>query len=516
MTRLSDDCLAPSGAGTAFARFRRDNDGGMAVPIALTIPVLFGFAMLAIDGGREFNLHTSAQQGADALALAGAAELDSRPDALARANRAITSLVQNDSRFGEGDSAIDGSSVGIRFLSSLPAQESAPITTANVTTDPRKAKFVEVTAPPVRFQSLFGGVIGNGDERQVSPSRAVAGFESIACKISPLFICNPFERTGVNLFTAIRDPLNKRRLIAMKEKSTTYFPGNFGYLQPAVGSGASEVRDAMAMAEPKGCYKHSGVELRTGAIASTAEAMNTRFDIFDGYFKSERNNPVYRPALNVRKGWSYSGSNACNATLAYDRNATPAANVSSKVPALGLPRDNCFYTNSCSFGGASMGGRVGDGNWDFETYWSYVHGPSTPKPNGWSNSNLPSRYEVYRYELENGLYKNLTVRGIQGVGAEKERGAPECTTQTLPTPEEDPLDRRLFYGAIMDCQALEEEYAISGGSAPPMPVTAFGVFFMTEPMDKNDGTLWVELVDVVEPGTTTARGIVHDIVRLHR
>ena len=33
MTRLSDDCPAPSGAGTAFARFRRDNDGGMAVPV---------------------------------------------------------------------------------------------------------------------------------------------------------------------------------------------------------------------------------------------------------------------------------------------------------------------------------------------------------------------------------------------------------------------------------------------------------------------------------------------------
>jgi hypothetical protein len=108
------------------------------------------------------------------------------------------------------------------------------------------------------------------------------------------------------------------------------------------------------------------------------------------------------------------------------------------------------------------------------------------------------------------------VRGTLGADTRKETGAPACTTQTLPTPEEDLLDRRIFYGAILDCQALDEEYDISGGSAPPMPVTAFGAFFMTEPMNKSDGTLWVELVDVVEPGTTTARGIVHDIVRLHR
>jgi Flp pilus assembly protein TadG len=40
----------------------------------LALPVLFGFAMLAIDGGRFFNLQTSLQAAADALALAGAAE----------------------------------------------------------------------------------------------------------------------------------------------------------------------------------------------------------------------------------------------------------------------------------------------------------------------------------------------------------------------------------------------------------------------------------------------------------
>ena len=65
-------------------------------------------------------------------------------------------------------------------------------------------------------------------------------------------------------------------------------------------------------------------------------------------------------------------------------------------------------------------------------------------------------------------------------------------------------------------QAALDLYGISGGSAPPVPVTAFGKFFITEPIDKNDGTIWVELTDIVEPGTSSARGIVQDVIKLFR
>jgi hypothetical protein len=39
---------------------------------------------------------------------------------------------------------------------------------------------------------------------------------------------------------------------------------------------------------------------------------------------------------------------------------------------------------------------------------------------------------------------------------------------------------------------------------------------MTEPVDKKDGTFWVEMIEVVEPGTEAARGIIRDSVQLMR
>ena len=504
-------------------RFGRDQGGGMAAPLALALPVLFGFAMLAIDGSRYFNLQTSVQAGADALALAGAAELDGRPDAFARANRAIATLTKNDPRFGKDVTPIAG--VEVTFLKSLPTQESQPVGAANVTSDPAEARFVQVAARAVGFTGLFmGAARATSSNIEGTSARAVAGFESLACKASPLFICNPYEGTGTDLFTAMNNPttgsVNRRRLIAMKEKSSKYFPGNFGYLQPAYGNGAADLRDAMANAEPLGCYKQSGVELRTGAVSSTAEAMNTRFDLYDGPFKGESANPSYRPALNVRKGFvrTKNGSDQCNPTLAYDPAIAPDKQGLGKdvLESLGMPRDGCFYKNNgCSFGGASMDGRVGDGTWDFERYWTVTYG-SKPKPNGWSKSNLPSRYDVYRYEIEQGLVNDES-KGLNGDPKLIETGTPQCfPSNKMPTKTDETVDRRIFYGAILDCKRLDDLYGMSGGSAPPVPVTAFGKFFITEPIDKNDGTIWVELTDIVEPGTSSARGIVQDVIKLFR
>src|SRR5215203_1178594 len=72
----------------AAAALAVDERGAVGILMALSAPVLAGMAMLAIDAGRYMNLHTSVQQGADALALAAAAELDGKSDSIVRANRA--------------------------------------------------------------------------------------------------------------------------------------------------------------------------------------------------------------------------------------------------------------------------------------------------------------------------------------------------------------------------------------------------------------------------------------------
>ncbi len=428
-------------------------------------------------------------------------------------DRAITTLVENKQRFGEGAQDIAG--LAVRYLRSLPTRDRDPIGSADVTTEPTEARFVEVAARPAAFRSLFAGAAGVDSRPADVASRAVGGFDSLACKTSPLFICNPFERSATNLFSAMRDPANRRRLIRMKEKETKYFPGNFGYLQPAAGGGAEAVRDAIGAAEPKGCYKQSGVELRTGAIASTAEAMNTRFDIYDGHFKSAANDPDFRPALNVRKGFASKNADCPSQALAYDPSLSPQGNMTAgAVAALGLPRDDCFYTNSCTFGGAALQGRVGNGKWDIERYWNVTY--ATSPPNGWSNADPPSRYEVYRYEIDNKLRLEKAKGFNNPIPTSTEVGAPVCSVSRCPL--------RTRSSSTAGCSSAPSSTArlstrrTASAAAPPHRCRSRRSANSSSPslFDKHDGAIWVEMIDLVEPGTARARGIVHDVVRLYR
>ena len=70
--------------------------------------------------------------------------------------------------------------------------------------------------------------------------------------------------------------------------------------------------------------------------------------------------------------------------------------------------------------------------------------------------------------------------------------------------------------AILDCVSLGQQYDIKGGSSPPLPVTTFARFFLTEAVDKKEGAFMVELVELVEPGTAAARNVIRDTVQLVR
>src|SRR5881227_389813 len=129
--------------------FWRDTDGVILPYVTLMLVVIIGVAVLALDGSRYMSLQTQLQNGADALALAGAAELDRTPTAIERANKAIGfrceansstcqpiadghGLVSNWSLFGSGPDR-NVRVAGIRFLRSLPVRDSDPILPTNVT-----------------------------------------------------------------------------------------------------------------------------------------------------------------------------------------------------------------------------------------------------------------------------------------------------------------------------------------------------------------------------------------------
>src|SRR5499433_843797 len=82
--------------GTQFARAIWNDTSGVILPyVTVMLVVIVGLSVLALDGARLMSLQTQLQNGADALALAGAAELDRLPDAETRARTAIERLLTN-------------------------------------------------------------------------------------------------------------------------------------------------------------------------------------------------------------------------------------------------------------------------------------------------------------------------------------------------------------------------------------------------------------------------------------
>lgn len=491
-------------------RLARDEKGAALIYVSIALSVFMGFAALVIDGSRLFTLDTELQSAADAIALAGAAELDGFPDAQTRANRAMDNLLQNNQTFGTGADAIAPASFARRFLKELP-DDDQPITDDFLADTPEETRFIEVSiagADRREVDSMFATAIGGEDTTPVGAT-AVAGFTSAVCKFTPLFICNPYEGSGTSFFDAVQSPSEKRRLITLKKGpgggNTAYFPGNFGFLQPEDGRGANALRDSLGKVDPGTCFRQDGVETRTGNVTSVRQAINSRFDIYDGNYNSKKTNADYRPAQNVTKGYLKMTGNRCSQQI-YTGSAIPPA-------AMPFPIDDCSTGGCASLGGQAN--RMGNGDWDFGKYWDVNHGNRNnvldeSYPNGWTDASPPSRYDVYRWEIENSQIPNKS-----SVGGEN--GLPACSTAT---PAAEP-DRRMLYAAVLNCGELD----IKGSSQNTVPALAFVKMFITKPMTKlpgsgscptceEDGDLYVEMVDVVKPGTDDA--VVHDIVQLYR
>jgi Flp pilus assembly protein TadG len=469
----------------AARRLARDERGAVLVYVSIALTVFMGFAALVIDGGRVFTLNTEMQSAADALALAGAAELDGNSDAETRATAAMNDLLQNDQRFAAGDRALTAYTP--RFLSALPADDQ-PLSAATLSTDPTETRFVEVTMGERDVDSMFATAIG-GDQTAGTDAVAIAGFTSAVCKFTPLFMCNPYEGTGENFLDKIGEPAERRKIVALKKSGAgaSYAPGNFGFLQSIDDD--TKFKESLGKADPGACFEKDGVDTKTGSVDSARQALNTRFDMWDGSFNGKKNDAAYRPARNVTKGYlpkSKGNGGACNVDL--DTGTPPKA--------MGFPIDSVVNAN-----------RLGNGDWNgqFDAYWNLNH-PGVSKPNGWSSLNLPSRYDVYRWEIDTNHIPNNS-------GSGGENGNPQCSSSTV----SDNPDRRILYAAVLNC----EELGLAGHETG-LPVVAFIKMFMTQPMTKlpgtgqidEDDTLYVEMIDVVKPGTDDA--VVHDIVQLYR
>ncbi len=501
------------------ARVVGDTRGAVLVYVTLLMPVLIGGAVLVIDGARLSHLQTDLQKGADALALVGAAELDRKPDAITRATAAVANLTSNTHKFSTSGT-VEVAVSSLRFLQSLPASDADSLAAATVAPDAASTRFVEVTVnlPANSFRTIFPASLLGGSNTTTTGARAVAGFDAAVCKFTPMYICNPYQGTGTSIFEAVNDSAMRRRQIELRKQGGTTAQnsaGNYGFMLPPgmaddptlSGSGASALRQMIGRVSPPACFVQNGVELKTGFIASVQQAINVRFDLYEGAMNSEKGNEEFRPARNVRKGYSTSGgggggggsSKGGGSSGAGGGGGGSACNPSPDESggSMGLPRDPCFASGTCPH----MSGRMGNGNWDCPLYWATNFG-AAPLPPGCAVGGTASRYDVYRHEIDNNLVATPSPVG--------ETGVPACYSGGAGTLSDNP-DRRVLYGAVLDCTDLP-----SGGSGGPVPVVAFAKFFLTEPVPgSGDNNIYVELIGVVEPGTV-ANDVARDLVQLYR
>jgi hypothetical protein len=492
------------GVTVMLAKLVRDDVNGVVLPyVAMTLAVVIGMAALALDGSRLMSVQSQLQNGADALALAGAAELDRRPDSIIRAEAAIRNLLTN---------PVGGADVGqvakvdsIEFLSSLPADDDLPITTRNITEDPTLAGYVQVNVEPIQMQTIFPVSLASGRQTVTVGAQAVAGYDQVVCNVSPAFVCNPFETSGMSYYQATQalvaadqNPVAHRQLVRLARsqfKNGGYGSGDFGYVAPATGflptsacgpGGGRGIPQALAATQVRACFRLSGVNLISSDDQLGMDGLNTRFDIYAGGFNSCR---IYPPDLNVRKGFIAIGNvNWCNAKPAAPNWPMPAPDAAA------MPLDQSMVSPATH--SLDRNATIGNGIWDCAGYWSVAHfvgpGKNAPPP-GCSASATISRYDLYRYEIN---FLNDRSRGV-------EYGVPRCAPPGA-------ANRRIITVPIVNCGSSPVPVL---NDAQGVPVAGFGRFFLVLPAQLGtNGNPYAEFMGLVQRSDPLSA----DMVQLNR
>lgn len=488
-----------------------DDRGAVLILVSLMLPVLVGLAILVVDAGRLYNMETSLQNNVDAVALAGAAELDRRPDAHIRACLAMSTLVSNKTLFSNGDALLEAkcaangepatdSDVEWKWLRTIPADYcslTAPGTGDcyfEFSSDPATTFYIAVKSRRTAddFTMLFPATLISSSNPPAINRTAVAGLSIVACKPTPLMLCNPWESSGLRTIPALRDPVNGAigSLTTLREYGgggADIGPGEFGLVNPGNtyhscdGStlSASVVQTLtlqIAGAELPNCNVRNGVCPKTGVVAKLDDALNTRFDMYEGSMKGNfllQNESILFPAY--RTIWYDGDAEVSGCTR------KPAVNGETWYPA-------------------------GNGKiWYPETYFSnagYGVSGSITLPDGTVKAiaNL-TRYEAYLWEVEKAVTQTSPPPPYYAKANEDtcfveeldQAGLSRLNSMSVPGSSEFKRrrDRRDIYASIVNCGEIKDAidagapYSLNGASTSvPLPILAIAKFFITEPVNR--------------------------------
>jgi len=460
----------------------RSEEGSVAPLVAISLFALIGAAGIGFDYARLAGLDTELQSAADHAALAAATQLDGKTGAQTRARTAAQGLVSNLALFANsGATAVDRtvtvSNAGVVFY-----QDKAKTIAA---TSDANAKFVEVTVDTKRAYYALTPVVAALSSADLS-AKAFAGLGSAICKVPPVMICNPNEPIGNTNTNYVFDPSSYIgdgiRLIG----DGSYAPGNFGFLESALGNGANNLLKGLGWNNlPIDCQQITGVSTQPGLDAAVIDGLNTRFDV-DANGNSCPAGGTCSPSINTRKdlvrgnqcgitgnGWQeVSASDSDFQSQRYrplDHDFYP----DTVTPAvMGFPRDAC-HAWSLAGDCTTAGGRIGDGAWDRDAYFRSNYGWTH---SAWvTNTGLSAtatRYQVYTWEIGH----SGQVTSPQTLpGSVAAYSHPVCLAPGI-TPGPSAVDRRRISAAVINCQALNVH-----GSSSNLPVAKWVDLFLVEP-----------------------------------
>lgn len=504
--------------------FRKDERGTVAILWGTALVAFLGFFAITLDVGRLSSTHSELQSFADSVALAAAGELDGQPDAITRATGAAANLISDSQTFANGSSTLSGSAdYTLTFHSALPASDLTPLG-ADITTNPREAKFAQVVLTPksvtVSLASALDKILGGGGITPVNISaEAVAGYTKAACDISPLMFCLPpdWETT-----LTVGDQI----LLRSGGNNTAWGAGNFGFIDldsfgdlqsgACANEGGNKLACLIAAQENiTQCVLTNGLNTEPGQkVGITNAAFNVRFDIYRSTLNGEKNKPLYAPAPNVIKGIRKSGGGSC---------IQGSEEVTPDTTALG--RDTCMAAGTC--GGNN---RFGDGTWDRTGYINRNHDLLDGVADGVGNADLlpalsgsdtvfaGTRYGMYLREIAYGNTNPHSAPNANSIldPTLSETGRPICSNQMSTNPA-----RRVVNAAGIDCT----QNPVSGRTTG-VPVTKFVSLFLTEPVGDDGASppsfdIHGEIVgfpDVAGAGSggNGFGGIFRDVVQLYR
>lgn len=482
-----------------ITRFARDETGAILLFWAFALAVVLGIVALSFDLGRVASTQSELQSYADHVALAAAGELDGKADSITRATAAAAALIADSQTFGQGGQALSSADYTIDFFATLPASDLSAMVAPSPPVAPDKAVYARVTLTPRTVSYTFGAALqvltGTARADPSVGASAVAGFTQYACDITPMMFCIPSPSFDAD------NPATRGDMIRLRSggNGAAWGPGNFGFLEPTTvaldasgncaGSGGTgpTLRCVLgAVGNITQCFAVRGVNTEPGQkVGITNDALNTRFDMWSGAMKSEKNNPVYAPAPNVIKGIEPKSGGACNWN-----------NPQATTDTAALPRDDCF-------GGCAP---YGNGTWAAgrATYVAKNYGGADPHPSA------STRYAYYLAEIAAAGGAGASSPILSG---RSETGRPMCS----PNQSSDP-DRRVIIAAGIDCTANP-----ISGRATAVPVHQMVKMFITEPVVDNGQTngldIYAEIIgraDSPGSGSVGSGAIFHDVVQLYR